>query len=260
MKIYAGRTEIPHLHKKIASYEELAQMAERQEKKPQVQRFVSDKVTFSKEGMRSAREMREYINQNGLNRYMDIQANWEELDRQIHTKNMDYSMNFLSEMQEVIHEEREKWDSQIGENSFESSLTLAAKGYQVVHDRIVDEFAKDDRETTYVIDGETGERREETAEDRLAELDHAYDLYTTFVAASKKIMAQLKKEFGGMTLPETPEDIEKNTKDAFMEAVSEKNLERLRQNLSSFGAYKPKLSIGSHWEQVLAELWKPQVW
>lgn len=219
------------------------------------QQVVKDKVTFSREGMNSAHEMREYLNKNGLNFTRDIKAEFEELDKQLRTKTMDYTNNFLSEMQEVINEERKIWKSEASGNPFDDSITLAAKAYQVVHDRIVDEFAREDRETTYVIDKDTGERREETVDDRLAELDLAYDRHTTFVAASKKVMAQIKETFGGVKLPEKPKDIEKKTKEAYMEAVSGKNLQRMRQKVDSFRDYRPQLSIGSYWENILRQIW-----
>lgn len=256
MKIYAGRTEIPSINTKLPSYEELAEQARKQENKPVRQQFAKDTITFSEEGLKSAREMRQYLNENGLNKSIDLLASREELNKQLHTKYMDYTMNFMSEMQEVINGERAKWGGQVEEGSFESSITLQAKAYQVVHDRIVEEFSREDRDITYVIDETTGERREETVEDRLAELDHAYELHATFVASSKKVMAQIKEIFGGVTLPEPPEAIEKKTKEAYMEAVSEKNLERFRENKGSFRMYMPDLSIGAYWQRILAEVWK----
>lgn len=255
MAIYAGRTEMPRFHKHIMTYEEMAARAQEQKTEPKKQQFAQDKITFSQEGLKSAREMREYLNKNGLNQSRDIKAEFEELDKQLRTKNMDYTNNFLSEMQEVTDEERKIWGSQASGHSFDNSITMTAKAYQVVHDRIVDEFARKDRETTYVIDETTGKRREETVEDRLAELDLAYDRYTTGVAASKKVMAQIKEAFGGVKLPEKPEDIEKKTKEAYIEAVSEKNMQRLQAKVNSFRDYKPELSIGSYWEQVLENLW-----
>lgn len=259
MAIYAGRTETPRLNKHIMTYEEMAARAKEQgnvqEDSPRVQQVFKDKVTFSQEGMKSAREMREYLNKNGLNSARDIKAEFEELDKQLRTKSMDYTNNFLSEMQEVINEERETWGSEAAGHSFDNSLALMSKAYQVVHDRIVDEFAREDRETTYVIDKDTGARREETVDDRLAELDLAYDRHTTFVAASKKVMAQIKETFGGVKLPEKPKAIEKKTKEAYMEAVSEKNLQRMRQKADSFQDYRPQLSIGSYWENILRQIW-----
>lgn len=259
MAIYAGRTETPRLHKHIMAYEEMAARAKEQgnvqKDRPKVQQVVKDKVTFSQEGMESARKMREYLNKNGLNSARDIKAEFEELDKQLRTKSMDYTNNFLSEMQEVVNEERKTWGNQASGHSFDNSMALMGKAYQVVHDRIVDEFARKDRETTYVIDKDTGARREETVDDRLAELDLAYDRHTTFVAASKKVMAQIKEAFGGVKSPEKPEEIEKKTKEAYMDAVSEKNLQRMRQKAGSFKEYMPQLSIGSYWENILRQIW-----
>ena len=100
MAIYAGRTEIPKFHKHIMTYEEMSALAREQENnqkdKPKVQQVVKDEVTFSSEGMKSAREMREYLNENGLNFTRDIKAEFEELDKQLRTKYMDYTNNFLS--------------------------------------------------------------------------------------------------------------------------------------------------------------------
>lgn len=253
-KIYAGRTEIPK-NKHIPTYEELAARAKEQNHESKVQNFTKDKITFSQEGLKSAEEMRRYLNENGLNRAVDLQANLDELNKQLHTKLMDYTSNFWQEMGEVINEERAFWGSQAGEQSFDNSITSWAKAYQVVHDRIVEEFSREDRDTTYVIDETTGQRREETVEDRLAELDHAYEAQTAFMASSKKVMVQIHEAFGGKVPPKPPEDIEEKLKEAYKQAVSEKNLERLRQKVNSFQAYRPELSIGNHWEQILADIW-----
>lgn len=104
------------------------------------------------------------------------------------------------------------------------------------------------------IPARAGKRRWTTVW-RLAELDLAYDRHTTFVAASKKVMAQIKETFGGVKLPEKPKAIEKKTKEAYMEAVSEKNLQRMRQKADSFQDYRPQLSIGSYWENILRQIW-----
>ena len=58
-----------------------------------------------------------------------------------------------------------------------------------------------------------------------------------------------------MKLPEKPGEIEKKTKEAYMEAVSEKNLQRMRQKVSAFGDYRPQLSLSSYWEGVLKTIW-----
>lgn len=100
------------------------------------------------------------------------------------------------------------------------------------------QFARSDRDTTYVIDEVTGERREETAADRLAELKSTYDLKTTLIASSQRAMAQIQKVFGGKKLPESPLIIEQKTKKAYMQAISDKNLERLRQRVTGFWDYK----------------------
>lgn len=223
MKIYAGRTEIPKINKHVPTYEELAARAKEQEqyRQPKVQQFTKDKITFSQQGLKSAKDMRNYLNENGLNQRIDIKANLEELDLQLHTKTMDYASNFLYEMDEVVEQQRAAWGSQVTGDSLESAATLRAKAYQVVYDRIVDEFARNDRDTTYVIDKVTGVRREETVEDRLEELKSAYDLKTTFIASSKKAMAQIQEAFGGQKSLESPQIIEQKTKKAYMCSVRE---------------------------------------
>lgn len=258
MGIYAGRAEVPKLYKHMMAYEETAarpQDPQIHQREPQMQRLGKDKATFSQEGLRSAKEMREYLDENGLNFNKDGMASFEELDKQLRTRYLDCSNYFLSEMQEVMAEERKAWGSEADGHSFDNSMSLMAKSYQVVHDRIVDEFLREGRETTYVIDEVTGLRREETVDDRLAELDLAYDRHTTFLAASKKAMAEIKKAFWGVKLPEHPQEIEKKAKEACMQAVSEENLGRLRQQASSFRDYKPQLTLGAYWEQILASIW-----
>ena len=89
-----------------------------------------------------------------------------------------------------------------------------------------------------MIDEVTGARREETVEDRLEELKYAYDLKTTFIASSKKVMAQIEEAFGGKKSSESPQTIEQKTKKAYMQAISDKNLEQLRQRVNRFQDYK----------------------
>ena len=254
MKIYAGRTEVPNLTDRLSAYDAIPQQDTRQKVTFKSKYPERDSVTFSGEGLENAKQMLK--NNPGVFTAVDwdIWKNMEEVNEQLHTKIGDYSNFFLSEMQGVIDEERKKWGSQIS-NDFDSSLTLQAKAYQVIHDRIVDEFSRSDRETTYVLDSETGERREETVEERLAELDKAYGMYADFMASSKKVMAQIMETYHGVNLPESFSDIEKKTKEAMMDAVSEENLNKFRQNASSFQAYKPDLSIGDYWQQILAKIW-----
>ena len=149
MKIYAGRTEVPKFNKHVPTYEELAARAKEQEqhRQPKVQQFAKDKITFSQQGLESAKDMRNYLNENGWNQRIDIKANLEEVNKQLHTKIMDYTSNFLSEMDEVMEQQRAAWGSQVTGDSLESAATLRAKAYQVVYDRIVDEFARSDRDT-----------------------------------------------------------------------------------------------------------------
>lgn len=87
MGIYAGRTEQPILNKHLMTYEELAARAQEQGKnqaaKPKVQEIVKDKVTFSEEGMKSAKEMREYLNENNLNfNRLNMVDSWRHPKRQ----------------------------------------------------------------------------------------------------------------------------------------------------------------------------------
>lgn len=87
MGIYAGRTEQPILNKHLMTYEELAAWAQEpgknQAAKPKVQEIVNDKVTFSEEGMKSAKEMREYLNENNLNfNRLNMVDSWRHPKRQ----------------------------------------------------------------------------------------------------------------------------------------------------------------------------------
>ncbi len=80
--------------------------------------------------------------------------------------------------------------------SQEEFLTVMAKAYQVIYDRIEEDFADPDREPTW-IKQEDGTLVEETKQDRIDALNKAYSSRAEFAASAAKSMADIEETFHG---------------------------------------------------------------
>ena len=69
--------------------------------------------------------------------------------------------------------------------SHEAFLTVMAKAYQIIYDRIEEDFADPDRDTTWVLK-EDGTYVEETKQDRINALNKAYHSRAEIAAAAAK--------------------------------------------------------------------------
>lgn len=248
---YAGRYEI-HSMKIPNLFEEIETGKIKPAEKLQ-QVDLPYKVTLSEQGLKSAKELRAYADQYPERFQTNIEERVEEFNKQLHTNLMDMSNVFREEMNNVMEDLRSDYDLDGKAGSFQESLTLMAKAYQTVAQRIEDEFSNPDRETTYILDAE-GNRVVETKEDRRAELDRAYQTYAKGIAAGKSAILQVNQQFKGLQMEIDPDELKEKTYQAYMDAVSEKNLERLKEKVSSFQDYHLEVSIGSEWMKRLEQL------
>ena len=127
-------------------------------------------------------------------------------------------------------------DNGLGDHSDsqEDFLTVMAKAYQIIYDRIEENFADPDRETTW-IKKEDGTYVEETKQDRIDALNKAYNSRAEFAASAAKSMAEIDRYFKGADYSnDFLNELQNKVKESWENAVSEKNMERLRQKAAFF--------------------------
>ena len=99
-----------------------------------------------------------------------------------------------------------------------------AKAYQIIYDRIEEDFADPDRETTW-IKKEDGTYVEETKQDRIDALNKAYNSRAEFAASAAKSMAEIDKYFKGADYSnDFLNELQNKVKESWENAVSEKNM------------------------------------
>lgn len=207
-----------------------------------------DTVSISEEGWE---QLRNHPNVN--NASYDEQI--AELNRELHTvNNIDPVSMFQCELGKVASQIQSEYQLSERSGSHEEFLTVMAKAYQTVYDRIEEDFADPDRETTYVK-LEDGTYREETKEDRIAALNQAYHSRADFAASSARSVAEIQKYFGGKDYGEDfLDELQSKVKKSWSNAISEKNLERLRRKVASFQDYSINTGISSEWSNIINDL------
>ena len=131
-----------------------------------------DTVTFSDEGLAkaNAREWRDYAENNEAMFHNGVTSK-EELYKELQTVNIDMFNCELGEVAEQIQKENGLGDHSASHEQF---LSVMAKAYQVIYDRIDEEFSDPDREPTWIRQ-EDGTLVEETKQDRIDALNRAYN-------------------------------------------------------------------------------------
>lgn len=209
-----------------------------------------DTVTFSDEGLAKSKNWREYTKDNADVSHENYEERLEELNRQMHTVNLiDTASMFNCELGEVASQIRsERADSQ------EEFLTGMAKAYQVIYDRIEEDFADPDREMTWILK-EDGTYVEETKQDRIDALNKAYNSRAEFAAASAKVMAEIDMHFKGKAHSESfMDELQSKVKEMWENAISEKNMERLRQKVASIDDQVLDFGISQQWSDIINSL------
>jgi predicted DNA-binding protein YlxM (UPF0122 family) len=114
-----------------------------------------------------------------------------------------------------------------------------------------EEFADPNRETTYLLN-DAGEFIEETKEDRMNALNKAFQQDADLLASSVESLVVTAHYTGkGNYSVEEIAELKDKVKQSYADAISEKNMERLRQKVTSFKEYSLDTSIGSDWLKSL---------
>jgi hypothetical protein len=208
-------------------------------------------VTFSEEGLANARALREYAIANPLDGQEDLEAKIDDFNKRLYTTNLlDPASMFYNEIRDVCSQIKDEYHLPEHSSSWMESLTIKAKAYQTIYDRVEEEFADPNRETTYLLND--GEFIEETKEDRMNALNKAYQQNADFSASSVESFAVTARFTGkGNYSAEEITELQDKVKQSYADAISEKNMERLRQKVTSFKDYSLDTSIGSEWLKSL---------
>lgn len=218
-----------------------------------------DTVTFSDEGLAraNAREWRDYAENNEA-LFHNGATSREELYKELNVvNNLDTASMFNCELGEVAEQIQKENGFGDRSQSHEQFLSVMAKAYQVIYDRIEEEFSDPDREPTWIRQ-ENGTLVEETKQNRIDALNRAYNSRAECAAASAQSMAEIEETFHGRSYGKGfMDELQKKIIESWHNAVDEKNMQRLRQKVSSFQDYAIDLGIGATWSaRINALLYK----
>lgn len=183
-----------------------------------------DTVTFSDEGLAraNAREWRDYAENNEA-LFHNGATSREELYKELNVvNNLDTASMFNCELGEVAEQIQKENGFGDRSQSHEQLLSVMAKAYQVIYDRIEEEFSDPDREPTWIRQ-ENGTLAEETKQDRIDALNRAYNSRAECAAASVQSMAEIEETFHGRSYGKGfMDELQKKIIESWHNAVDEK--------------------------------------
>ena len=151
-------------------------------------------------------------------------------------------------------------------DTFDSYVNKMASAYQLLKDRIEDKYAQSGGGKEYYT-AEDGSTQELTKEKELEMLDKAYETHSRFMAANTQIWSELRrfkaqtvyhsgsseKEIDNVKKQST--GVKEQAYQAFMDAVSEKNGGRLKQENGNLYQLRLDLGISSFTRNTLNGIW-----
>lgn len=217
--------------------------------------YPVDTVTFSDEGLAKSKDWREYTKDNPNIQHINYEEQIDEMNKNLHTTNLiDPVSMFNCEIGEVAEQIKSDYKLEQYSSSWKDAQTVIAKAYQVIYDRINEDFDEPNRETTYLVQPD-GSYKEETRQDRINALNEAYNRRAEGAAAAARTIAEIATFTGKANYSKNfLDEIQNKVKESYQNAVSEKNMERLRQKVSSFSDYSIDTGISSDWYQVINSL------
>ena len=144
-------------------------------------------------------------------------------------------------------------------NTFDSYVNKMASAYQLLKDRIEEKYAASGGRKEYYT-AEDGSTQELTKEKELEMLDKAYETHSRFMATNTQIWSELQG-FKAQTVyhsggsEKEAAAVKEQAYRAFMDAVSEKNGGRLKQEKSSLNQFRLDLGISSSARNTLNRVW-----
>ena len=144
-------------------------------------------------------------------------------------------------------------------DTFDSYVNKMASAYQLLKDRIEEKYAASGAGKEYYT-AEDGSTQELTKEKELEMLDKAYETHSRFMAANTQIWSELQ-DFKAQTVyhsggsEKEAAAVKEQAYHAFMDAVSEKNGGRLKQEKGSLNQFQLDLGISLSARNTLNGIW-----
>ena len=144
-------------------------------------------------------------------------------------------------------------------DTFDSYVNKMASAYQLLKDRIEEKYAASGAGKEYYT-SEDGSTQELTKEKELEMLDKAYETHSRFMATNTQIWSELQG-FKAQTVyhsggsEKEAAAVKEQAYHAFMDAVSEKNGGRLKQEKGSLNQFQLDLGISLSARNTLNGIW-----
>lgn len=144
-------------------------------------------------------------------------------------------------------------------DTFDSYVNKMASAYQLLKDRIEEKYAASGAGKEYYT-AEDGSTQELTKEKELEMLDKAYETHSRFMATNTQIWSELQG-FKAQTVyhsggsEKEAAAVKEQAYYAFMDAVSEKNGGRLKQEKGSLNQFRLDLGISPSARNTLNGIW-----
>lgn len=144
-------------------------------------------------------------------------------------------------------------------DTFDSYVNKMASAYQLLKDRIEEKYAASGAGKEYYT-AEDGNTQELTKEKELEMLDKAYETHSRFMATNTQIWSELQG-FKAQTVyhsggsEKEAAAVKEQAYHAFMDAVSEKNGGRLKQEKGSLNQFQLDLGISLSARNTLNGIW-----
>lgn len=151
-------------------------------------------------------------------------------------------------------------------DTFDSHVNKMAYAYQVMRERIEEKYAAPDRRQEYYA-AEDGSMQELTREKELEMLDQAYETHSRFMEANTQIWSELQdfkarvEYHANGTQAKAPVQnkqsgqIREQVYHTFMSAISEDNMELMKQHRGSLKQLRLDLDISSSERTELNRIW-----
>ena len=144
-------------------------------------------------------------------------------------------------------------------DTFDSYVNKMASAYQLLKDRIEEKYAASGGGKEYYT-AEDGSTQELTKEKEMEMLDKAYETHSRFMATNTQIWSELQGFKAQMVYHSGGSEkeaaaVKEQAYHAFMDAVSEKNGGRLKQEKGSLNQFRLDLGISPSARNTLNGIW-----
>ena len=143
-----------------------------------------------------------------------------------------------------------------GENGFEEHVTSFAMAYQELKDEIHKKYSAG--APAQIATNQNGEEYVMTEEEEMAMLDEAYKNITTFMSTTARVVAEGRARRGELP-DDLTEEVEKKAAMAYEKAISERNLQAIKEKLENQNSEKESVldfGLDQNWLGIINSLYQ----